>query len=170
MSLYRYWRRYWVSATGKSIKRLVFQYNQKEALEWHWAILAFSFKSRIVSLNISCSGYILHIPRYQVVKFDCADGLLSRNIGLEPFQSQPLIVYSFCLGVVTSQHIHFHGSSPPTDRTSLYTTYIGCILHALSYIDEKYDGQHSHFGVNRTVQPCFGWLLPRVTCLPTYLF
>ena len=114
---------------------------------------------------------------------------MSRNIGLEPFPSGSIIVYSFCLGVVTSQHIHFHGFSPPTDCVSLYKTYIGCILHILDYIDANFDGQYSFFGYmvwSNHVKVCWtavylcipetgpqngvGWLLPKVTCLPTYFF
>ena len=86
--------------------------------------LAFSFKKRIDSLTISCSGYISHIPGYQVVKFDSAGVLSSRNLGLEPFPSQSVIVYSFCLSVVTVQHIHFRGFMPPTDCVFLYKTCI----------------------------------------------
>ena len=73
----------------------------------------------MVSQIIFYSEYILNILGYQVVKFDSAGVLVSRDIGLQPSPSRPFIVYSFCLGVVTSQNIHFHVSLPPTDCVSL---------------------------------------------------
>ena len=63
--------------------------------------------------------YIFNILGNQVVKFDSAGVLVSRDIRLQPSPSRPFIVYSFCLGVVTSQYIHFRGSLPPTDCASL---------------------------------------------------
>ena len=82
----------------------------------------------------------------QVVEFDFAGVFVSRDIGLQPSPSRPISVYTYCLGVVTSSDIHFHGSLPPNDCVFLYQTYIGCILHILGYIDASCDGEVSIFG------------------------
>ena len=87
----------------KSTKSCVFQYNQKRAPEWRWMTLTVSYKKRIVSLTISYSGCISHIPGYQVVKYDFAGVLVSRHIWLQPSRSGLNSVNAFCLGVVTSQ-------------------------------------------------------------------
>ena len=75
-----------------------------------------------------------------MVKFDSAGVLVSRDIGLQPSPSRPFIVYSFCLGVVTSQDIHFRGSLPPTDCVSLWKklklnsffTFLAILMHNLT--------------------------------------
>ena len=61
-------------------RRRLLSYARKRAqnpTEWRWIILAVSLKKRLASLTISCSGYISHIPVYQMLKFDCAGVLVS---------------------------------------------------------------------------------------------
>ena len=81
---------------GKSAKSYVFQYNQKGPPEWRWVILAISLKKMKSLPKYFYSEYILNILGYQVVKFDFAGVLVSRDIGLQPSPSRPFIVYSFC--------------------------------------------------------------------------
>ena len=79
---------------------------------------------------------------------------MSRDIGLQPSPSQRVLVNAFGLGVMTSQNMNCRGSLPPTDCVSLYKTYIGRILHILSFNDAKVGGQYSLLWVDVTVQPC----------------
>ena len=146
--------RYRISTTAKPTKSGVFEQNQKRAPEWRWVILAVFLKKWIVSLVICYSEYILHIIGYQIAKFDCAGVLVSRDIGLQPSPSQRVLVNAFGLGVMTSQNMNCRGSLPPTDCVSLYKTYIGCILHNLSFNDANVGGQYSLLWVDITVQPC----------------
>ena len=95
----------------------------------------------MVSLTISYNRYISHIPGYQVVEFDFAGVFMSRDIGLQPSPSRPISVYTYCLNVVTSSDIHFHGSLPPYDCVFLHKTSIGCIMHIIGYNDANCDGE-----------------------------
>ena len=70
-----------------------------------------------------------------MVKFDFLGVLLSRDIGLQPSPSRPILGYIFCLGITISQDMRFLGSLPPNDDVSTYKTYIGRILHILGYTD-----------------------------------
>ena len=111
-------------------------------------------KRWIVSLVICYSEYILHIIGYQVAKFDCAGVSVSRGIRFQPSPSQRALVNAFGQGVMTSQNMNCRGSLPPTDCVSLYKTYIGCILHILSFNDANVGGQYSLLWVDIKVQPC----------------
>ena len=79
--------------------------------------------------NISC---LLQKTVYQMLKFDCAGVLVSRHIGLQPSPSRLVSANAYFFGVMASQDIHFRDSLPPTDRVSLYKTYIGCICTFLA--------------------------------------
>ena len=78
-------------------------------------------------LNILWQKFIVIIPM-----------LVSRDIRLQPFTNQQVSVYTFCLGAVTSQDIHFIGSLPTNDCVFLSKTYIKCglimVYHCLDEI------------------------------------